>query len=135
MEGLELLDVGIFSVWEPDRRGIGNYGFDKGIVGKEKVFFLVTPGGTSKAFKDTKTGSNSRGDGLDMGCEGEVCIKGDTKDFGGFIKGEKGVVYENFWVESGLVVIRGEKGNRGLLRGNGEVIRICPVRIRREMRV
>ena len=46
-----------------------------------------------------------------MGREGEVCIKGDAKDSGGFIKGKKGVIYGNLRRESGLVVIRGEKGD------------------------
>ena len=47
-----------------------------------------------------------------MGRKGEVCIKGDAKDGGGFIKGKKGVIYGNLRMESGLVVIRGEKGDR-----------------------
>ena len=85
MEGLELLDVGIFSVWEPDRRGIGDNGLNKGVIGGKEIFFLVPPGGTSKTFLDIKAGGNSGGEVLDMGSKGEMGIKGNTKDGGGFI--------------------------------------------------
>lgn len=111
LENLEFIAVGSFNVRKPGGTGIGDNGLNKGIVGKEKVFLLVTPGGTSKAFKDTKAGGNSGGDILDMGRKGEVCVKGDTKDSGGFINEKKGVIYGNLRMESGLVVIRGEKGD------------------------
>ena len=50
LENLEFIAVGSFNVRKPGRTGIGDDGLNKGIVGKEKVFLLVTPGGTSKAF-------------------------------------------------------------------------------------
>ena len=48
---------------------------------------------------------------MDMGRKGEVCIKGDAKDSGSFIKGKEGVIYGNLRMESGLVIFRGEKGD------------------------
>ena len=78
----------------------------------------MTPGGTSKAFQDVKAGINFGGNVLDMGGKGEVGVKGNAKDGRSFLKRKRGVIYGNLRVESGLVVIRGEKGNRGLLRGN-----------------
>ena len=78
----------------------------------------MTPGGTSKAFQDVKAGINFGGNILDMGGEGEVGVKGNAKDGRSFRKRKRGFIYGNLRVESGLVVIRGEKGNRRLLRGN-----------------
>ena len=109
LENLEFITVGRFNIREPCRTGICDDGFNKGIVGKEKVFLLVTPGGTSKAFQDAKARGNFGGDILNMGSKGEVCIKGDAKDGGGFVKGEEGVINGNLRMESGLVIIRGEK--------------------------
>ena len=50
MKGLEFLDIGVFSIREPDRRGIGDNRFNKGVIGGKEIFFLVPPGGTSKTF-------------------------------------------------------------------------------------
>ena len=50
MKGLEFLDVGVFGIREPDRRGIGDNRLNKGVIGGEEIFFLVHPGGTSKTF-------------------------------------------------------------------------------------
>ena len=85
MKGLKFLDIGVFSIREPGRRGIGDNRFNKGVIGGKEIFFLVPPGGTSKTFKDIKAGGNSGGEVLDMGSKGEMGVKGNSKDGGGFI--------------------------------------------------
>ena len=85
MKGLKFLDIGVFSIREPDRRGIGDNGLNKGVISGEEIFFLVPPGGTSKTFLDIIAGGNSGGEVLDMGSKGEMGIKGNTEDGGGFI--------------------------------------------------
>ncbi len=48
------MDVGSGGIGEAGRADICDDGAEDGVVGKEKSFLLVVPGGTSKAFEDSE---------------------------------------------------------------------------------
>ena len=50
-----------------------------------------------------------------------MSVESDPQDFGGFGKGKELVVEEDLRMLFGFSVVGGEKGNRGFVRGNGEV--------------
>lgn len=58
-----------------------------------------------------------------MGTKGEKGIKGDSKDFGSFFKGEGGTIDLDLRMEVGLKsAVRSEKGDCGFVRSNGKAV-------------
>ncbi len=104
-------------VGKPDRTGIGGNGTEKGVVGGKESLFLVAPFGASQTFEDFKAREKFGGNCGNVETKG---IKGDSKDFGGFIKGEGGAINLDLEMEVGLVfAVRSEKGDCGFVRSNG----------------
>ena len=63
-----------------------------------------------------------------MGTEIEKGVKGNSKDFRGFLKGKGGAINLDLRMEVGLVfTIRSEEGNCGFVGGNGEAVGGGPV--------
>ena len=64
---------------------------------------------------------------VDVGGEGEVGVKGDAQEFRTAVKWEGGVVngYERELL--GLMGVRGEEGDEGFGRSDGEFDRFSPI--------
>jgi hypothetical protein len=128
LEDLEFVNVVFGGVREPNRTGIGGDGAEEGVVGGEEGLLLVAPFGASQTFKDSEAGGNFRGNGGDMGTEIEKGVKGNSKDFRGFLKGKGGAVDLDLRMEVGLVLaVRSEEGDSGFVGSYGEAVGGGPV--------
>ena len=128
LEDLEFANVIIGGVRKPDRTGIGGNRTEEGVVGGKESLFLVAPSGASQTFEDFKAGGKFGRKCGNVGTKGEKGIKGDSKDFRGFVKGEGGAIDLDLGMEVGLVsAVRSKKGDCGFVRSNGEAVGGGPV--------
>ena len=111
LDGLELLDGGLWGIGEPDWGSVCEERPDEGLEGQHQCLLLLAPVCTGEGLDYFGFFFGSGGYGLDVAMEVEVGVERDPQDFRGTLEGERGAVEGDVGIEAGLMGIGGEKGD------------------------